>query len=228
MLLNLKEYHRPTPHPALEHALNEVLELLARTETRSVALAGGDTLLASGDDSVETVVDLQALGLDYLYGDPSTGSFIVGAMATRTELSANETARDLASGILCEGARRWSGNVQRNRATIGGAVVVARPDDPLVVALLACDATVKLYGSEGYQTLDLDQFLQQRKNPLESPALVVEIAVPLELARRRGALALVARTPADAPIVAACAVIEAEGGRCSHVRLALGGVAAGG
>jgi CO/xanthine dehydrogenase FAD-binding subunit len=104
-------------------------------------------------------------------------------------------------------------------------VVVARPDDPLVVALLACDATVKLYGSKGYQTLDLDEFLQQRKNSLESPALVVEIAVPLELARRRGALALVARTPADAPIVAACAVIGAEGGRCSHVRLALGGVA---
>jgi CO/xanthine dehydrogenase FAD-binding subunit len=103
-------------------------------------------------------------------------------------------------------------------------VVVARPDDPLVVALLACDATVKLYGSEGYQTLDLDQFLQQRKNSLASPALVVEIAVPLELARRRGALTLVARTPTDAPIVAACAVIEAEGGRCSHVRLALGGV----
>ena len=52
------------------------------------------------------------------------------------------------------------------------------------------------------------------------------MVVPLPPGRLTGyALADVARTPADAPIVVAGAMICVAYGRCTHVRLALGGVA---
>ena len=95
MLLNLREYHRPAPDPVPERSFDRVLALLARPEVRTAVLAGGDTLLASQDDSVNAVVDLQALGLNYLEQDASEGVLRIGAMVTRAELSQDETARGL-------------------------------------------------------------------------------------------------------------------------------------
>jgi carbon-monoxide dehydrogenase medium subunit len=53
----------------------------------------------------------------------------------------------------------------------------------------------------------------------------VEAMVPVPAAGARAALAAVARTPSDSPIVLAAAALEVEGGRCGSARLALGGVA---
>ena len=69
-------------------------------------------------------------------------------------------------GILAEGARRWSGNIQRNRATAGGAVAVAAANDPLLAALLACDAAVVLYGMGGFREEALVDFLPRRAEAL--------------------------------------------------------------
>ena len=115
--------------------------------------------------------------------------------------------------------------MQRNRATVGGAVVVAQPNDPLVLALLACDATVRLYTSAGIRRSVWETSCHNGLDILAAPALVIELLVPLGSPSQHGALAYVARTPSDAPIVAACAVVEAADGRCVRARLALGGVA---
>ncbi len=225
MLLNLKEYHRPASDPIPERSFDRVLTLLARPEVRTVVLAGGDTLLASADDSIRAVVDLQSLDLNHLAQDAAEGALRIGAMVTRAALAQDETACGLSSGVLSEGAGHWGGNVQRNRATVGGAVVVAQSNDPLLLALLACDTTVRLYTQAGYLMLGLADFLSQRSRILATPALVVELRVPLGAPAQRGALAYVARTASDAPIVAAYAVVEAAEGRCVRARLALGGVA---
>ena len=225
MLLNLKEYHRPAPEANPERSFDRVLALLARSEVRTVLLAGGDALLAAEDDSVEAVVDLQALGLNYLIAVAPDGIFRIGAMSTRAKLAEDDTAQHFSSGVIAEGARRWGGNVQRNRATVGGAVAVTHPNDPLILALLACDAAVKLYTPTGYRTLDLGDFLTERSSRAITPYLIVELSVPITKSSQRGALSLVARTPSDAPIVAACAVVDVVDGRCDFARLALGGVA---
>ena len=86
MLLNLREYHRPAADGG-HGGLTRALELLARPAIRTVALAGGDMLIGSGDQTIEAVVDLQ--GLEDLYGldtDPNAGALQAGAMMTRAEL----------------------------------------------------------------------------------------------------------------------------------------------
>jgi CO/xanthine dehydrogenase FAD-binding subunit len=220
-LLNLREYHRPAVE---DGGLARALELLARPSPHTVPLAGGDTLLASADPAIEAVVDLQGLGLDAI-ASTGRGHLHIGAMVTRAQLAEDDIVRTAAYGILREGARRWSGNVQRNRATIGGSLATAAANDPLVVALLACEALVTLASRQGSRAVPIHEFLAQRPTLLAAPALITEVVVS-KLSHTSGAgLASVARTPADAPIVLAAAVLGWEGNRCTHACLALGGVA---
>lgn len=236
MLLNLRQYDRPTddgPQDGLERAL----ELLARPDLRTVPLAGGDTLLGADDPTIEAVVDLQGLGLDTCSLDPNLGALSAKAMVTRATLAgitppptsgpASHADKDSPLRIIAAGAKRWGGNVQRNRATLGGALATAAANDPLVVALLACDARVLLVSQAGFRTVPLAEFLPQRRALLAAPALITDVVAPLPPGRLIGyGLADVARTPADAPIVVAAAMISLSYGACTHARLALGGVAA--
>ncbi len=232
MLLNLREYHRPA---AEGRGTADALALLARPGIRTVVLAGGDTLLASADPTIEAVVDLQGLGLDQLTFDHERGMLHIGALVTRARLAAGEGASYAGTAsplweILGQCARQWGGSVQRNRATIGGAAVVAADNDPLPAALLVCDAEVVLETQAGQQVIPYAEFIDQRAALLAAPAIVTGLRVPLTDAATRFALETVARTPSDAPIVLAVAALTvgapgAHDGRCTAARLALGGVA---
>jgi len=223
MLLNLREYHRPSD----EEGVMRALELLSRPGIRTALLAGGDALVGAGDPTVEAVVDLQALGaLDFISADADTRVLRVGAMSTRTALAQyleRETKGSLYR-VIAEGARRWGGSVQRNRATVGGAIATAASDDPLVVALLACAAQVTLIAPAGRRFLSLAEFLPARATLLAEPTLITEVFVSLD-PEAGWALASVARTPSDAPIVVAVAMLALDHGRCAAARVALGGVA---
>jgi carbon-monoxide dehydrogenase medium subunit len=223
MLLNLREYHRPGDAEGVVQAL----KLLSRPGIRTVLLAGGDALVGAADPTVEAVVDLQALAaLDFISADVNARVLRVGAMTTRTAL-AQHLERETDSSqyrVIAEGARRWGGSVQRNRATVGGAIATAASDDPLVVALLACNAQVTLVTRPGPRSLSLAEFLPARAALLAEPTLITEVSVSLDR-DAEWALASVARTPSDAPIVAAVAMLALDHGRCAAARVALGGVA---
>lgn len=232
MLLNLREYHRPAgdagpagpeagrdPTPALDR----VLALLARPDVRTVPLAGGDALLGSGDDAVAAVVDLQGLGLDDV--SLANGTWQAGATVTRSRLAEDPAARALFGGVIAQAAAHWSGSVQRNRATLGGALAIGAGNDALVAALLACDAQVALYAREGGQQLPLAHFLARRRALLDAPSLILGVEVRAPADPAGAALAAVARTPADAPIVLAVACLTRAGDRCVSARLVVGGVA---
>jgi carbon-monoxide dehydrogenase medium subunit len=235
MLLNLRQYSRPADDGS-QDGLAVALQLLSRPDVNTVPLAGGDSLNGgSGDPAIEAVVDLQALGLTEISLAPNLGALSAQAMVTRTQLASLKASEAPASShstkaspleIIAAGAKRWGGNVQRNRATLGGALATAASDDPLVVALLVSDARVLLCSNAGYQTVPLVEFIPDRAALLAAPALITDVVVPLPPGRLTGyALADVARTPADAPIVVAGAMVCVAYGRCTHVRLALGGVA---
>ena len=85
MLLNLREYYRPTETGETD-GLALALELLARPNIRTVPLAGGDTLIGSGDPAIEAVVDLQALGLTEISLAPNLGVLSAQAMVTWAQL----------------------------------------------------------------------------------------------------------------------------------------------
>ncbi len=234
LLLNLREYHRPADAEGND-GLNRALELLSRPAIRTVPLAGGDTLLGSGDPAIEAVVDLQALGLTDISLDPKLGALSAQGMVTRAQLADLKAPVAAAGahspkasplGIIAAGAGRLGGSVQRNRATLGGALAGSAPDDPLLVALLACDARILLCTNSGYRTIPLADFIPDRGRLLAEPALITDVVVPLPPGRLTGyALTDVARTPADAPIVVAGAAIGVAYGNCTYARLALGGVA---
>jgi len=226
MLLNLREYHRPIETDETDDGLLLALELLSRPNIRTVPLAGGDSLLGSNDPTIEAVVDLQGLGLDWLDTDLNASALQAGAMVTRARLAQLDKGYHIPLGIIAAGARRWSGNVQRNRATLGGALATAASNDPLVVALLACDTFVAFHTGTSLEWLPIVEFLILRNTVLARLALIAEINVPLPPeATTDYALADVARTPADAPIVVAAAALAIAEGRCTQARLALGGVA---
>ena len=146
-------------------------------------LAGGDALVGAADPTVEAVVDLQALAaLDFISADVDARVLRVGAMTTRTAL-AQHLERETDSSqyrVIAEGARRWGGSVQRNRATVGGAIATATSDDPLVVALLACNAQVMLVTRPGPRSLSLAEFLPARAALLAEPTLIAEVSVSLD------------------------------------------------
>ena len=51
-LLNLREYHRPA-EAGEQDGLAYAVDLLARPQVHTVPLAGGDSLIGSGDPAIE-------------------------------------------------------------------------------------------------------------------------------------------------------------------------------
>jgi carbon-monoxide dehydrogenase medium subunit len=216
MLINLRHYHRPRD-------VQNALYLLRRPQVRTVPLAGGSTLLGSGDRTVEAVVDLQDLGLRYIRFAEDSGIISIGAMATLADVSGSAEVRGLLGGMLAQAAHRSAGSVLRNQATVGGAVAVAGSADELLVALLACDARVSLHATDPMR-LPLADFLARRQELLAAHALITAVDVPRPPARTWAALERVARTPADSAIVCAAAALSFDGEMCTSAGLALGGV----
>src|SRR5205085_1859045 len=114
MLLNLLEYH-------WAEDIDDALLLLARTDTRTVPLAGGTYLLGLEDDSIQAVVDLRDLELSYIAEDAK--GIHIGAMTTLQTMGESQLLKDLATGILARAAISSSfSRLVRNSATLGGTL----------------------------------------------------------------------------------------------------------
>lgn len=205
----LQEYHRPA-------TIIQALALLGRRDANLVPLAGGSRLVGLLETralpDVDGVVDLRDLALDHIRVEGDR--LQVGATATLTALTEHPVARDLADGLLRRAAQGEGPLNLRNVATVGGVVAAAEPDSEVYAALLALDAQVVLHTATGPTAQPLATW-----KAVPSAALITAVVIPLGASR--GALARVARTPSDRPIVAALAVAVGE-----QVRVALCGVAA--
>ncbi len=201
----LQEYHRPTDLP-------QALNLLARHDIPTAALAGGIHLNAHRPQDVQAVVDLQALGLE---GIQFRGNRVhVGAMTRLQSLVENANLPALVRAC----ARRAGPNTFRNQGALGGVVVGAASDSELLAALLVHEAIVSIHSLGGRRQLDLAEFLADVSGNLGN-GLLTEISF---VADGIGACERVARTPADTPIVAVVGRRPAAG----QLRFAFCGVAA--
>jgi CO/xanthine dehydrogenase FAD-binding subunit len=218
------EYLRP-------RTLEEALALLRRPGLRTVPLAGGAWLVPRLrrdvevpdplEEPVDAVVDLAGLGLSFIEpeGQPGEGWLRLGATTTLEQIAHSPACRDLAGGILAEAAQREAPINQRNQATLAGTVLGAPSQSELLLALLALAARAVVDAGQS-RALPLDELLADLPGHLGS-GLMMEIKLPWPAETARGALARVARTPADQPIVAAAALADGD-----SRRLALGGVTA--
>jgi carbon-monoxide dehydrogenase medium subunit len=212
MLPELEEYHRPT-------SLNVALGLLARDTIHTVPLAGGTTLVPSGDPSVRAVVDLSALNLASI--DWQSRPIRLGAMTTLQTLESDPGSLSYASGILVGAARACATRNVRNVATIGGTAVSGGPTCDLLVAFMALSARVTVRTAH-LRDIPLEEFLGAPRDFLES-GIITNLSLPAFTTPTGAALVRVARTLNDAAIVNAAALIVHEGQVCTRVRIAIGG-----
>lgn len=182
-------------------SLAQAVEQLAS----GVALGGGTTLTPRRN-SLETVVDLQGLGLSDL--EVSGGKVLAGAGCTLQQVVEAEGTVVEAVIEACRHEAAWN---LRNMATLAGAVVACDGRSPLATALLAVGAKTVLAGGE---VVDLDDLLDRR--PLAPGTLVTGLHWKTKAALR---YEQVGRSPFDRPTVAV-AVGHSDG---SSIRVALGG-----
>jgi carbon-monoxide dehydrogenase medium subunit len=208
-MLRIKEYHRPK-------TLDDTLKLLQRDQV-SVPLAGGTNLVPAPANNAQAVVDLQAVGLDGL----SVEGFRIhiGAMVTLQRLSGSAEAGE----FLAEAAHLEGPLTYRNAATLGGTIATGDPLSHLLIALLALDAEVHLRLPDP-ASVSLDRILDNPRKFLDG-GLITGITALSAMGAPGTAMARVARTPRDKPIVAVAARVTREGDLCGGVHVALAGVA---
>src|SRR5712692_5517636 len=239
MLLNLLEYH-------WVEDIDDALLLLARTDTKTVALAGGTYLLGLEDESIQAVVDLREIELAYITED--TKGIHIGAMTTLQTMGDSALLKDLATGILAHASLASSfSRLIRNSATLGGTLAtgVASQAD-LLTALVVMNAEVILRsGSKSQVNLSggtaerpglalpgvtfkgkqerrvSSSSLTMERKPNE---LIIEVIIPRPAYGCAASFMRVGRTPTDVALINAAALVEVEGGVYQQVRLALGGV----
>ena len=197
-MAKIKQYHRP-------QSLDEAMDLLTQPDT--TLLAGGTQLVAQADETLHSVIDLQAVGLDTI--TPNGDRLEIGAMATLQALMDHaQTPALITEMTLHEGP-----NTFRNIGTVGGVIAAADPESELFAAFLVYGATVSVRSGAGDQTVPLENLV------LEPGMLITQISIPSDA--HQTASARVARTPADRAIVA---VVGRKDGQ-NEIRLAICGVA---
>ncbi len=185
-------YHRP-------QSLQEALKLLKR----GVPLGGGTALVAQRREFTE-VIDLQSLDLTQLsvQGD----RLVLGAGLSLQRLL---DAPDPIPPILRETIRLEAPRNLREQATLAGTIMAGDGRSPLLTALIALGAQLRL--QPGDDQVDLYALSEDRFAGLRRRLIT---AVELQHAGK-AAYAQVARSPADRPIV------------CAAVSIGRGGVAVG-
>ena len=239
MLLNLLEYH-------WVEDIDDALLLLARTDTKTVALAGGTYLLGLEDESIQAVVDLREIELAYITED--TKGIHIGAMTTLQTMGDSALLKDLATGILARASLASSfSRLIRNSATLGGTLAagVASQAD-LLTALAVMNSEIILRSGSKTQVnlsggtaerpglaLPGVTFRGKQERRVSSSSLtmerkpnelIVEVIIPRPANGCAASFMRVGRTLTDVALINAAALVGVEGGVYQHVRLALGGV----
>jgi CO/xanthine dehydrogenase FAD-binding subunit len=239
MLLNLLEYH-------WVEDIDDALLLLARTDTKTVPLAGGTYLLGQEDESIQAVVDLREIQLSYITED--TKGIHIGAMTTLQTMGDSALLKDLATGILARASLASSfSHLIRNSATLGGTLAagVASQADLLTALTVMNGEVVLRSGSKSQVNLSGGTAerpglalpgvtfkgkqerrvscisLTMERKPNE---LIIEVIIPWPAYGCAASFMRVGRTPTDIALINAAAFVEVDGGIFKQVRLALGGV----
>lgn len=210
------EYYRPRTRA-------EAIVLLARRNFHASPLIVHPKPTALRQMGIDAFVDLSLLGLDYIQ-EAQDDSVHIGALATLQEMVESPALKDGAHLLLNRAARLVAGPGICNLSGLWGAIQARSGPPEVILALLALGAKVVLLGAgEKQRTISFPEFYEMGKNSLRKGELVLEACLPPLKPGCGWALERVARTPRDEAIVAAAAVVEAEGGKAGRVILALAG-----
>ena len=219
MILPQFEYEAP-------RTIEDAVALLARAGADARVLAGGTDLLVKmkrGGLAARLVVSLgRVAGLAHV--EPGDGGGLrVGALATMAHLANHRLLVGPWTG-LAEGAASVGGPIVRNRATVGGNIVTARPCADTVPPLMALGARLRLQAEGATRTLDLDGFVTGPGETLIKPGEVLTaIEVPAPASPHAGScyLKITRRAAMEVTIVGCAASVELDEARGSVTRARL-------
>lgn len=221
MLLPAFDYYRPDSLP-------EALSLLDEMGDEARPLAGGTDLLVNLKlKKVAPKVLLDLGGLDELKGNRAQNSQVsLGALNTASRLA---SGGPLVPDLLAMGAGALGSPQVRNRATLGGNLVTARPAADLCLPLLALGARAILAGPDGEREVALDGYFKGPGYTVKEPG---EILTRVLLGAPRpgvggGYQKLGLRQALEIALVNVAAYLEMEddGRTIALARVALGAVA---
>ena len=212
MLRNVKNYYRPT---TVEEAV-----ALVQSNPNAVYLGCGAWTVAQGDPNLETVVDLQDMGLG---GIAATDQAItLGAMVTLQEIIDHPESSTLANGVLATASSFTQSRSLREQGTLGGTLIVAGAADPLTTVLLVLDSEVH-YADPTAHKIPFVSFVGYRERLIKTKVLLTQVSVQRLPAQSATSFQTVGRSPKDKPIVCAAAYVAVEEGLPAEVRIAVGG-----
>lgn len=218
-LFRPKTYCRPKD-------LDEAVSLLSTHGKNARLLAGGTDLLVQRPPAVETLVDITALGLNYIKDEENQGVKI----GTGTLVEALVNALPLSAGpyrALVEAAESMATPMVRNMATVGGNLCNASPAADLSVALMGLGALIEIVGSTGRRKICIkDFFLGLRRTALQEDELLCEIHIPV-FPEKTGTSFHKLRhhqTSIDIAIVNVATRLHIQNGRCTEAAISMGAV----
>lgn len=224
MLLPRFEYHEPT-------TLEEALKLLSELGGNAKVLAGGTDLLVRMKQKVDRPAHVISLarvpGLNEI--TPRNGHGIsIGAGTSAAALSRHELLWDRFTP-LASAASRLGSPMIRNRATIGGNLVTARPAADMPPACMVLNATVKLKSRSNERDVPVIEFFQgPGETVIEPNELMVSVNIETPAPWTGGAyIKLAARKTLEISLVnvAALLTLQSPDGPIAEARIALGAVA---
>jgi CO/xanthine dehydrogenase FAD-binding subunit len=214
MLLNLKTIHTPA-------TLEEAAALLAQPGT--YPLYGGAALHRAANPAVEAVINLDKLGLDYVLD--SENSLRLGTMLTLEQVRracAERGEQHPRLGAVAAMLEQDFPETLRHTMTLGDLLMERDPQSLTLTLFLTLGAVFKRVGMEMH--FPTAAWLVTPEDVARY--LIAQVRIPRGSPRAVVTYEKVARTPADAPIVAAVACVEAGYEHVPHyTSLALCGVA---
>ena len=236
---HLANYFKPT-------AAQEAVNLFRQQPGKSRYIAGGTTVAAQSDPSIETLIDITYCGFDRIIEED--GALRIGACVTLETLRQSELIRAYACGMLAAVAG-WTGSVQRrNSATIGGSIVtradIALPLIALDAELLVVRDTQQIVAAPDFtdpgevkmeeesltqeiRAVSLAEFYAADCGGLHGGELIEEIRMPAAFRRAAAHALCMSRTKQDRPLAAVAAALLFDGERCQTARMAVSPVACG-
>jgi carbon-monoxide dehydrogenase medium subunit len=206
--------------------VDEAVSLLSTHRKRARVLAGGTDLMIQRPPTVEILVDISSLGLNYIKNDEGHG-MTIGAAAP---VEALEHVRSFSAGpnrALLEAADSMATPTIRNMATVGGNLCNASPAGDLSVTLLALGATIIVAGTEGQREIPITEFfLSPNATALQEDEMLIEIRIPTFPDKTGTSFCKLRhhQTSVDIAVVNVATRLHIHNGQCADAVISMGAV----
>ncbi len=198
-------------HWLIPKTIHEATEILARHGAEVLLYAGGTYFHELRErgllDWVKVVVDLQALGLNYIKS--AEEGIKIGATATPNDLVSCDLLRGKGFESLIQAAYAMGPEQIKNAATVGGAVACGVAIIDIIPALASLGAKAAVIDSSETRQVDLIELLKNGEPPLLGRRqIIAEVVLPHPSAGTGSSFRKFRRSASDWPVVNASASVR--------------------